>query len=111
MTKANVLQLGFGLLFLGVFGYGLFIFIGFDGVKAGIATQTLLVLVLLGGWVLSYFFRVFSGKMTFNEQRKRYRKEYDEITDIELQRKFDSMTEEEKIVLVKEIEGDSNNNG
>ena len=96
-------------MLLGVGGYGLFIFLGFDDVKAGIAAQALLVFVLLGGWIMSYFFRVFSGKMTFNEQRKRYRKEFDQITDIKLQRKFDAMTDEEKIIVFKEIELENNN--
>ncbi len=48
--------------------------------------------------------------MTFNEQRKRYRKEFDQITDLQLQKKFDSMTDDEKIRLFKEIEAENNDN-
>ena len=106
MTKLNVLQLGLGLLLLGGVGYGLFIALGFDEYKAGIASQSVLVLALVGGWILTYFFRVFSGKMTFMEQRKRYVKEYDLVTDEELNQKFESMTDEEKIVLIRELEKD-----
>ena len=104
MTKANVLQLGFFLILLGGIGYGLFIALGFDEVKAGIISQSLLVLILVGGWIISYFRRVFSGKMTFMEQRKRYMKEYDLIADKELQNKFNSMSDEERIKLIKEVE-------
>ena len=62
LTKANVLQLGLVLLILGVISYGSFILFGFDEIKAGIASQALLVLVLLGGWVMSYFFEYFLAK-------------------------------------------------
>ncbi len=48
--------------------------------------------------------------MTFMEQRKRYRKEYQEITERELEAKFDSMSNEDKIRLIKEVEKDNNNN-
>ena len=106
LTKANVLQLGLALILLGVIGYGIFIALGFDSTKAGIASQSLLISFLVGGWIFSYFVRVFSGKMTFMEQRKRYRKEYDQIADKELQEKYDSMTDQEKIIFVKELEKD-----
>ena len=42
--------------------------------------------------------------MTFMEQRKRYRKEYDKIIDEKLKNKFDSMTFEEQEILLKDLE-------
>ena len=65
-----------------------------------------MILVLLG-WVSSYFYRVFSGKMTFTEQRKRYLAKYEKVNEIEIKEKFDSLSEDEKNKLLKDI--DKNN--
>tara|TARA_B100001250_G_C19748024_1_gene766305 strand:- start:896 stop:1237 length:342 start_codon:yes stop_codon:yes gene_type:complete len=109
LTKANVIQLGLLLFLLGGLAYGVFLFYGFDLTKAGIASELVLVLLLLI-WVFSYFLRVITGKMTFMEQRKRYRSEYQQITDRELEAKFDSMSNEDKIRFFKELEKDNNKN-
>ena len=109
LTKANVIQLGLLLFLLGGLAYSVFLFYGFDLTKAGIASELVLVLLLLI-WVFSYFLRVITGKMTFMEQRKRYRSEYQQITDKELKARFDSMSNEDKIRLIKEVEKDNNNN-
>ena len=42
--------------------------------------------------------------MTFMEQRKRYRKEYEKIMDEKLQTKFNSMTKEDQEKLIQELE-------
>ena len=89
--------------------YGVLQRLGLDQAKAGIASEGLLLLLLLT-WVSTYFFRVVSGKMTFMEQRKRYLKEYKQITNRELEEKFDSMSLEEKTALIQQIEVDNNNN-
>ena len=81
--------------------------IGFEGPSAGIASATLLVLVVLG-WTASYLLRVLTGKMTFNEQRKRYLKSYEQITTVELQAQFDSMPKAEQIRLLKDLETEKN---
>ena len=109
MTKANVLQLGLLLLFLGGIIYGGLQKLGLDQAKAGIASEGLLLLLVLI-WVSTYFFRVVSGKMTFIEQRKRYLKEYNQITNRELEKKFDSMSLEEKADLIQQLQVDNNNN-
>ena len=109
MTKANVLQLGLLLFLLGGLAYAFFLFYGFDVTKAGIASELLLVLLLVI-WIFSYFFRVLTGNMTFMEQRKRYRNEYQQITDSELEAKFDSMSNEDKVRFFKELEKDNNKN-
>ncbi len=106
MTRANVIQLGCLILFLGGFGYGAFKLLGFNDVNAGIAAETLLVILVLG-WTASYLLRVVTGNMTFMEQRKRYRQEYEAITDAELQRSFDAMPENEKLKLLEEIESEN----
>ncbi len=103
MTRARVIQLGLIVLLLGGSGYLGFRVFGFDELSAGIAAQVLLVL-LICIWVGSYFSRVFTGNMTFNEQRKRYRDAYDQKLDERLQKEFNSMSEEDKIRLLKELE-------
>ncbi len=105
MTKANVLQVGLAVFLFGGISYGAFRLIGFDETSSGIAAQALLVLIILG-WSGTYFLRVITGKMTFMEQRKRYRKAYEEISEAKLQEKFDSMSEEEKNKLIQELEID-----
>ena len=103
MTRANVVLSGLIFLLLGAIGYFSFRLTGFEGQTAGIASEVILVLILFG-WIGTYLFRVFTGKMTFNEQRKRYRKAYEKITTAELQSRFESMTEEEQIRLLNEVE-------
>ena len=103
MTRAKVLQLGLLVLILGGVGYGCFRIFGFDEASAGIASEAVLILIVIG-WTGSYFFRVFTGKMTFIEQRKRYRKVYDQLTNSKLQAKLDKMSDEDQIRLIKEIE-------
>tara|TARA_Y100001968_G_scaffold326742_1_gene370415 strand:+ start:160 stop:477 length:318 start_codon:yes stop_codon:yes gene_type:complete len=103
LTRAKVIQLGLIILLLGGLGYLGFRIFGFDEFSSGIAAQSMLVLLIII-WVGSYFSRVFSGNMTFNEQRKRYRKAYDQLLDEKLKKKFNSMSEEEQIRLIKELE-------
>tara|TARA_B100000700_G_C14574766_1_gene637285 strand:- start:193 stop:504 length:312 start_codon:yes stop_codon:yes gene_type:complete len=103
MTRSKVLLIGLAFFALGGIGYAGFRFFGFDSANAGIAAQTLLIIVLIF-WILTYLFRVFTGTMTFNEQRNRYRKAYEEKTTEELQTKLDRMSEEEKSILLQDLE-------
>lgn len=109
MTKANVVQIGLSLLLLAGFSYGAFVFFGIDPANVGMASQGLLLFLILA-WVFTYFYRVVSGKMTFIEQRKRYIEEYRKITDRQLEEKLDSMSIDEKTSLLKQLEIDKNNN-
>ena len=106
MTRAKVFQIGLGVFILGGFGYELFKLLGFESISAGIAAQSILILIVFG-WTGSYLFRVFTGNMTFMEQRKRYRKAYEKLTDEKIKEKFESMTEEEKIELIRTLEKES----
>ena len=107
LTRANVLQIGLVVLLLGAVGYGCFRLIGFEASSAGIASEFVLVLIVFG-WTASYLLRVFTGNMTFMEQRKRYRQAYEKVTSAELKARFEAMTEEEKSKLINELEKDSN---
>ena len=103
MTRAKVIQIGFLVFFTGGAGYLLFRLIGISEIQSGIAAEALLILIILG-WTASYFYRVISGKMTFIEQRKRYRNSYEKITNEKLEKKFESLSSDEKIRLIKELE-------
>ena len=106
MTRAKVFQIGLLVFLLGGLGYEAFQLLGLESISAGIATQSILILIIFG-WTGSYLFRVFSGNMTFMEQRKRYREAYEKLTDKKIKEKFDAMTEEEKIELLKMVEEES----
>ena len=103
MTRAKVFQIGLIVFLLGGLGYEFFQILGFESISAGIATQSILILIIFA-WTGSYLFRVFSGNMTFMEQRKRYRETYDKLTDEKIKEKYDAMTEEEKIELLKTVD-------
>ncbi len=103
MTRAKVFQIGLIVFVLGGLGYEVFQLLGFESISAGIASQSILILIIFA-WTASYLFRVFSGNMTFMEQRKRYIEAYEKVTDEKIMEKFESMTETEKMKLLKMID-------
>ena len=103
MTRAKVFQIGLIVFILGGLGYEAFQLLGFESISAGIAAQSILILIVFG-WTASYLLRVFSGNMTFMEQRKRYREAYEKLTDEKIREKFESMSETEKMKLLKTID-------
>ena len=105
MTRAGVLKLGLGLLATGGLGYWLFEALGLEGFTAGIAAEALLVVVVVV-WTSSYLFRVVTGRMTYMQQRKRYRSEYDQLTAQQLQERFDALSPEEQEALMASIAED-----
>ena len=106
MTRLNVLLIGLAVLVLGAIGYGAFTAVGFEDASAGIAAEAVLIVIVVV-WTGSYLFRVVTGKMTYMEQRRRYREEYDEFTDAQLQERFDALSPEEQQVLLKELSPES----
>ena len=102
MTRGAVLLAGLAVFGLGGTGYLLFQWGGFDGFTPGIAASALLMLIVLV-WTGSYLFRVVSGRMTYMEQRRRYRAAYDAATDAELQARFESLSPEEQQRLLAEV--------
>ena len=105
MTRAGVLKLGLGLLAAGGLGYWLFEALGLEGFSAGIAAEALLVVVVVV-WTSSYLFRVMTGRMTYMQQRRRYRSEYDQLTAQQLQERFDALSPEEQEALMASISAD-----
>ena len=102
MTRGAVLLAGLAVFGLGGSGYLLFQWGGFDGFTPGIAASALLMLIVLV-WTGSYLFRVVSGRMTYMEQRRRYRAAYDAATDAELQARFEALSPEEQQRLLAEV--------
>ncbi len=106
MTRIKVFQIGLYVFIFGGVVYELFQIFGFESISAGIAAQSILILIIFL-WTVSYLFRVFTGNMTFMEQRKRYRKAYEELTEEKIKKKFEAMSPEEKTALIQEVEKES----
>ncbi len=69
---------------------------GMSGISAGIWTQTLLVVGIIG-WSITYLLRVVTKNMTYNQQLK----DYEEAV---LQKRLEEMSPEELAKLQEEIE-------
>ncbi len=103
MTKGKVVQIGLLISLLGLLIYILAPQFGIDSFAASTISNFILVLIVIT-WVLSYVTRVINGKMTFMEQRKRYRKEYEKIVNDKLEVKFNSLSKEEQEKLMEDLE-------
>ena len=106
MTKCKVLQIGLLISLLGILSYNLSPQFGVDSFTASTVSNFLLIVVVIT-WVSSYIFRVVSGKMTFMEQRKRYRKEYEKVVSDKLETKFNALSKEEQEKLMEDLEKNS----
>ena len=103
MTKGKVLQIGLLISLLGILSYKLAPQFGADNFTANTISNFILIMIVIA-WVSSYVFRVVNGKMTFMEQRKRYRKEYEKIVNDKLESKFNSLSKEEQETLMEDLE-------
>ena len=103
MTKGKVIQLGILFSLLGVTSYKLAPQFGIDNFTASTISSSILILIVIT-WVTSYVLRVINGKMTFMEQRKRYRKEYEKVVSDKLETKFNALSKEEQQKLMEDLE-------
>ena len=103
MTKGKVIQIGFLISLLGLLSYNFAPQLGFNFFTTSTISNLILIIIVML-WVSSYVYRVVSGKMTFMEQRKRYRKEYEKIMDSKLEMKFNSMSKEEQENFLKDLD-------
>ena len=103
MTKGKVIQIGLLISILGLLSYKLSPQFGFDNFTASTISNFILILIVIT-WVSSYVYRVINGKMTFMEQRKRYRNEYEKIFNDKLESKFNSLSKEEQERLMEDLE-------
>ena len=102
MTKGKVVQIGIFVSLIGLIGYELAPQIGIDNFTASTISSILLILIVIT-WVTSYVYRVVNGKMTFMEQRKRYRKEYEKVVNDKLETKFNALSKEEQQKLMEDL--------
>ena len=106
MTKGKVIQIGLFISLIGLINYELAPQIGIDNLTATTLSSCILILIVIT-WVTSYVYRVVNGKMTFMEQRKRYRKEYEKVVNDKLETKFNSLSKEEQQKLMEDLEKNS----
>ena len=103
MTKGKVIQIGLFISLTGLISYKFAPQIGIDNFTATTLSSCILILIVIT-WVTSYVYRVVNGKMTFMEQRKRYRKEYEKVVNDKLESKFNSLSKEEQQKLMEDLE-------
>ena len=103
MTKGKVIQIGLFILLIGLISYKFAPQIGIDNFTATTLSSCILILIVIT-WVTSYVYRVVNGKMTFMEQRKRYREEYEKVVNDKLETKFNSLSKEEQQKLMEDLE-------
>ena len=106
MTKGKVIQIGFFISLIGLISYKFAPQFGIDNFTATTLSSCILILIVIT-WVTSYVYRVVNGKMTFMEQRKRYRKEYERVVNDKLEAKYNALTKEEQEKLMEELEKNS----
>ena len=105
LTRTHVLLIGTSVFILGAFGYSAFLGLGLERASAGIAAEAVLVLLVLA-WTSTYLLRVINGRMTYMEQRKRYRNIYDKLSAVQLQKQFDALTPEQQQEVLRSISSD-----
>ena len=106
LTKGKVVQIGILLSLLGLISYELAPQIGIDKFATSTISSCILILIVIT-WISSYFYRVVNGKMTFMEQRKRYRKKYETVLNDKLESKFNALSEDEQEKLMEDLEKNS----
>ena len=103
MTKGKVVQIGLLISLLGLLSYKLAPLFGLDNFTASTISNFILIVIVIT-WVSSYVLRVLNGKMTFMEQRKRYRKEYEKVVNDKLETKFNTLSKDEQQKLMEDLE-------
>ncbi|MDJ0595750.1 MAG: DUF3007 family protein [Pleurocapsa sp. MO_226.B13] len=96
MRRIDAIAISLGVFVAAGLVYGALQIFGIDSIDAGIWTQTLLVIGLVG-WSLTYLVRVGTKKMTYNQQLK----DYEEAV---MQKRLEEMSPEELAQLQREIE-------
>ncbi|MBE9046640.1 DUF3007 family protein [Pleurocapsales cyanobacterium LEGE 10410] len=96
MRRIDALGIGLGVFIAAGLVYIALQVLGLDSINAGIWTQTLLVVGLVG-WSITYLFRVGTKKMTYNQQLK----DYEEAVML---KRLEELSPEELAQLQQEIE-------
>jgi Protein of unknown function (DUF3007) len=98
MRRIDAIAIVFGVFLVGGALYGVFKAIGFDETNAGIWSQVVFLLGLLG-WVGTYLYRAATQKMSYVQQRKDYE-------DAVMQKRLDEMTPEALAQFQSEVEAE-----
>jgi hypothetical protein len=96
MRRIDAIGIAFGVFIVGGVIYLFFQLAGLDEIKAGIWSQVLLVVALIG-WVLTYLLRVFTNNMTYHQQVRDYE-------DAFFQKQLEKMSPEELEKYLAELE-------
>jgi len=100
MRRIDALAITVGFFAVGGIAYFVLLNLGFDFKDAGVWSQLVLVLGLLG-WVSTYIFRAVTQTMTYNEQLDSYKMAV-------LKKRYEEMTPEEIDKLKAEVEAERN---
>ena len=103
MTKGKIIQIGIFVSLVGLISYKVAPQIGIDDFTATTISSCILIFIVIT-WVTSYVYRVINGKMTFMEQRRRYREEYEKVVNDKLETKFNALSKEEQEKLMEDLE-------
>ena len=103
LTKLKVIQLGIFFSFIGLISYKLSPYFGLSDMTISSISNIFLITIVFS-WISSYLFRVLNGKMTFMEQRKRYREEYERKITEKLEKEFESLSNDDQKKLIEELE-------
>ncbi|MEM1426484.1 MAG: DUF3007 family protein [Cyanobacteria bacterium P01_H01_bin.130] len=98
MRKGDALVIVLAIFLSGGAAYVVLQWFGLEAVDAGIWTQALLVVGLVG-WLLSYVFRASTQNMTYHQQWKEYE-------DAVLAKRYEELSPEELAKLQAEVEAD-----
>jgi hypothetical protein len=99
MRRIDALLIGLGVFIGGGLIYLLLQTLGLDNQTAGIWSQVVLVIGLLG-WLMTYLFRAVTQQMTYNQQLADYE-------DAVLQKRLEELTPEQLAEIQAEIERES----
>ncbi|MGH1393181.1 MAG: DUF3007 family protein [Trichormus sp.] len=96
MRRIDAIAITFGIFIAGGLAYLGLKLVGFNPQLAGIWSQALLVVGLIG-WVATYAFRAGGKKMTYHQQRQQYEEAF-------FQKRLDELSPEELAKIQAEIE-------
>ena len=96
MRRIDAIGIGLGVFIAGGLAYVVLQLVGLDGQQAGIWSQVLLVIGLIG-WLATYGFRAVGKKMTYHQQREQYEQAF-------FQKRLEELTPEELAKIQAEIE-------
>lgn len=96
MRRIDAIAIGIGVFAAGGLAYVVLQVVGLDNLTAGIWSQALLVLALIG-WLVTYVVRAVGKDMTYHQQRQDYEEAF-------LTKRLEELSPEELAKLQAEIE-------